>query len=56
VSDDLELIPLRRAERVPCPYCGSHDTETRSEFGSTACKAICYCRSCAQPFEHFKAI
>jgi len=28
----------------------------RSEFGSTACKAILFCNSCSQPFELFKAI
>ena len=53
------LVKLTRApsvERVACPYCGSMDTELRSEFGSTACKAIMYCRSCEQPFELFKAI
>ncbi|HEY2379336.1 MAG TPA: 1,2-phenylacetyl-CoA epoxidase subunit PaaD [Gemmatimonadaceae bacterium] len=53
------LVSLTRApvvERVPCPYCGSRDTEVRSEFGSTACKSIAYCRTCAQPFEAFKAI
>lgn len=54
-SDDLVQL-TRRRERVRCPYCGSHDTELRSEFGSTACKSILYCRSCAQPFEQFKAI
>ena len=53
------LIVLTRAPaaaRVVCPYCGSQDTEVRSEFGSTACKSICYCGACEQPFEAFKAI
>lgn len=45
-----------RAKTPPCPYCHSRNTETRSEFGSTACKAIGYCRSCFQPFEIFKAL
>ena len=40
---------------VACPYCGSHETELRSQYGSTACKAIQFCRSCQQPFEEFKA-
>jgi ring-1,2-phenylacetyl-CoA epoxidase subunit PaaD len=54
---DTELVPLRRRNAaVPCPYCASTDTELRSEFGSTACKAICFCNACRQPFEHFKAI
>ena len=52
-----ELVPLlRRAPAVACPYCGSSQTETRSEFGSTACKATLFCRSCSQPCELFKAI
>lgn len=46
----------RRRPAVRCPFCGSIDTELRSEFGSTACKAIHVCRSCSQPFEEFKAI
>ena len=40
---------------VPCPYCGSPDTVVESEFGSTACKSLLSCRTCHQPFEHFKA-
>ena len=52
-----DLVQLLRAPRTPqCPYCDSRDTEVRSEFGSTACKSICWCRSCGQPFEEFKAI
>jgi ring-1,2-phenylacetyl-CoA epoxidase subunit PaaD len=52
-----ELVTLsRRSETVACPYCASRDTELRSEFGSTACKSILFCRGCQQPFEQFKAI
>jgi len=55
--DDDELIPLqRRVKSIRCPYCKSMNTERKSEFGSTACKAIWFCRNCAQPFEEFKAI
>jgi ring-1,2-phenylacetyl-CoA epoxidase subunit PaaD len=51
------LVTLTRAHApVVCPFCGSSDTELRSEFGSTACKAIHVCRSCRQPFDEFKAI
>ncbi len=39
---------------VACPRCGSTDTETISEFGATACKALCRCRACREPFEAFK--
>jgi ring-1,2-phenylacetyl-CoA epoxidase subunit PaaD len=58
LSSAPDIIPLQRraAAAVPCPYCGSHETELRSFYGSTACKAIQFCRSCKQPFEEFKAI
>lgn len=46
----------RRRPAVRCPYCGSLETQLRSEFGSTACKSIHSCRSCSEPFEEFKAI
>ena len=51
-----DLVPLRRRSPIPCPYCKSVNTVMRSEFGSTACKAIHFCHSCRQPFEQFKAI
>jgi ring-1,2-phenylacetyl-CoA epoxidase subunit PaaD len=41
---------------VSCPKCGSDNTERLSEFGSTACKALYRCRTCAEPFEYFKCI
>ena len=51
-----ELIPLGRTVRtVECPFCGSANTTTQSEFGATACKSLHVCHSCRQPFEHFKA-
>jgi len=54
-SEPGELVQLSRARAAPpCPYCDSKDTEIRSEFGPTACKSICWCRSCGQPFEEFK--
>lgn len=51
-----DLVPLRRRTPVRCPYCQSVNTVLRSEFGSTACKAILFCNGCHQPFELFKAI
>jgi ring-1,2-phenylacetyl-CoA epoxidase subunit PaaD len=58
VSDSPNVIAIqsRRPSRVPCPFCGSQETELRSFYGSTACKAIQFCRSCQQPFEEFKAL
>ena len=49
-------VQIRRREAVRCPFCGSPDTVLRSEFGSTACKAMHYCNACTQPFEEFKSI
>jgi ring-1,2-phenylacetyl-CoA epoxidase subunit PaaD len=39
---------------VACPRCGSTETRLVSRFGSTACKALYQCRSCREPFDHFK--
>jgi ring-1,2-phenylacetyl-CoA epoxidase subunit PaaD len=41
---------------VPCPACGSADTERTAAFSATACKDLHRCRSCAEPFEHVKEI
>ena len=40
---------------VACPQCGSADTEELTRFGSTSCKAMWRCRSCREPFDHFRA-
>ena len=53
-TGDANRRPLFGSERVPCPRCGSRETERISEFGSTACKALYRCRSCAEPFDYFK--
>jgi ring-1,2-phenylacetyl-CoA epoxidase subunit PaaD len=39
---------------VHCPQCGSAETQEISRFGSTPCKALWRCRSCAEPFDLFK--
>jgi len=41
---------------IRCPRCGSTDTEVVSRFGSTPCKALRRCRSCAEPFDEFKTL
>jgi ring-1,2-phenylacetyl-CoA epoxidase subunit PaaD len=46
-------VPLELSVR--CPQCGSTDTRESSRFGSTACKSLWVCRSCREPFDHFKA-
>ena len=50
--DGAVALPLS----VRCPQCGSLDTRESSRFGSTACKSLWVCRSCREPFDHFKAI
>lgn len=40
--------------RVPCPRCGSVQTELTSQFGSTPCKALYQCTACKEPFDYFK--
>jgi ring-1,2-phenylacetyl-CoA epoxidase subunit PaaD len=56
VADAAVPIRLLRAARVPCPRCGSPETERLSAFGATACKALYRCLACREPFEHFKPI
>jgi ring-1,2-phenylacetyl-CoA epoxidase subunit PaaD len=48
--------PVRLALSVRCPRCGSPDTQEISRYGSTACKSFWRCRTCAEPFDHVKAI
>ncbi len=48
--------PVPVALSVRCPQCGSADTRELSRFGSTACKSLWSCRSCLEPFDHFKAL
>lgn len=60
-TSEETLIPLMRrggsgVQSLACPFCGSLETESRSQFGSTACKSLHYCTACHQPFEHFKPI
>jgi len=55
-AEEGGLITLtHRRAGVVCPHCGSGNTELRSEFGSTACKAIHVCNACREPFDEFKA-
>lgn len=55
VIDLAQLKPgYQHAPSVPCPRCGSHDTQVVSQFGSTPCKALYRCQSCKEPFDYFK--
>jgi DNA-directed RNA polymerase subunit RPC12/RpoP len=39
---------------IPCPYCGSTDTELMSLFGRQLLTVQYYCNSCRTPFERVK--
>lgn len=47
--------PLAAGSRaVACPQCGSTATVEISRFGSTPCKSLWRCTTCAEPFDLFK--
>ncbi|MFJ2609528.1 1,2-phenylacetyl-CoA epoxidase subunit PaaD [Streptomyces sp. NPDC091279] len=51
-----QALPAPTLPPVPCPHCGSTDTELLSRFSSTACKALRRCLACREPFDHFKEL
>ncbi len=55
-DDELSLTVIQDRRPVPCPFCGSSNTEMENPFGPTICRAIHYCHACQQPFEEFKAL
>ena len=58
LSNGAPLRFLRGAAAAPlaCPRCDSMNTERLAAFGATACKALWRCKSCGEPFEHFKPL
>lgn len=54
--DRLRAYGVAPPEDTSCPHCGSADTQSISEFGSTACKALYRCNTCREPFDYFKVI
>ena len=48
---DLDVL-----QNVTCPYCDSDNTELRTPFGPTLCRAMHYCNNCKQAFEQFKPV
>lgn len=48
---DLEIL-----ETAVCPRCNSTNTELKSPFGPTLCRAIYYCNDCHEAFEQFKPV
>jgi ring-1,2-phenylacetyl-CoA epoxidase subunit PaaD len=51
VTVDLDIL-----KNTPCPFCNSTDTELKSPFGPTLCRALHYCNNCHQAFEQFKPV
>ncbi len=50
----LDVSSLQKP--IPCPYCGSENTELRSPFGPALCRAFYRCNDCGQTFERFKPV
>ena len=55
-SAPLRFMPRQPPRALACPRCESTNTERISAFGATACKALWRCKTCGEPFEHFKPI
>jgi ring-1,2-phenylacetyl-CoA epoxidase subunit PaaD len=51
LGEDLSIL-----EYATCPRCGKTNTEMKSAFGATLCRAIYYCHVCKEAFEQFKPI
>ena len=51
VFADLEILEI-----ATCPRCNNTNTEMKSPFGPTLCRAIYYCHDCHEAFEQFKPV
>jgi ring-1,2-phenylacetyl-CoA epoxidase subunit PaaD len=51
IFTDLEIL-----ETAICPRCNGTNTELKSPFGPTLCRAIFYCHTCKEAFEQFKPV
>ncbi len=43
-------------ESAQCPRCDGTNTELKTPFGATLCRAIYYCHDCKDAFEQFKPL
>lgn len=50
------VLDLDFLEYAECPNCHGHNTELRTPFGATLCRAVHYCHDCRQLFEQFKPL
>ncbi len=53
---DKGVLFANGPKTVICPKCKSKNTSLKSQFGSTACKALYTCDDCLEPFDYFKCI
>ena len=51
IFTDLEILEI-----ATCPRCNGTNTELKSPFGPTLCRAIFYCNTCKEAFEQFKPV
>jgi len=54
ISQVVRFTRRLQDDVIACPRCGSSNTTITSAFGSTACKAMCKCLNCQEPFDYFK--
>ena len=50
------VVDIDILEQTPCPFCNSTNTELKTPFGPTLCRAMHYCNTCLQAFEQFKPV
>ena len=55
-TEDKGILFEVGPKTVACPLCKSSNTKLKSQFGSTACKALYQCNDCLEPFDYFKCI
>ena len=55
-TQDKGVLFSSGSKVVKCPRCKSQNTTLKSQFGSTACKALYSCNDCLEPFDYFKCI
>ena len=55
-TEDKGVLFSSDKKIVRCPQCNSENTQLKSQFGSTACKALYQCNDCLEPFDYFKCI
>lgn len=55
-TEDKGTLFSSNTKTIPCPQCESKKTVLKSQFSSTACKALYQCENCLETFDYFKCI